>query len=477
MTAWPRWFGVAGAAALLSVTVAGSVSAQVHELASEATPSAPAGDSTACALESAGPAAPPPAAFTPVWPCRIDSVEISGLWRTADFIVLGELPWTEGQVVTLAQWELASARLWNTGLFSKVQATLVRRAGKTVALVALEERWTINLLFSFAVVAQRSQASPALRGASGPAANGSSTWWSVGLSDLNLGGRFIEAAATYEQFNAFTGGLAFIRAHRFLGRRMDATLLWEYLARPRVGFADRRQRLRGELNQLAMDDHLRFGGRLDLQRDGIFDAGDTVPNLPASSATALLDVGVRYGRVDIVRVRQQGASLEVRAAVGRSEVAGQHLSHGQGWLQALAYVLVGVRGNVAGRLQAGMQSAAPPQLQFFIGGLNEVRGVRDSYLRADRFVLANLEVRTVLYDAMWLAVVPAVFIDAAVANDAQRGATLLASTGGGVRLLVPRFVRTGLRVDVAVPVAGLPCTRPVVAGLCPAFNVGIFQYF
>ena len=408
---------------------------------------------------------PPTPSAAPALPCQIDILEITGLWRTSEAIVRRELPWRPGEQVSAEKWALGQARLWNMGLFSQVRAQLENRDGKVVALLALEERWTINPLFSFQVLVKRA------------GSGDSSSWWSVGASDLNVGGQFVEAAAAYEQFNAFAGGLAYLRAHRFLGERADAMLLWERLVRPRLGFADRRMRLRGEANRLLDSDRWRVGGRLDAQWDDIFDAGDGPVNLPLSSKSVIADVGARYGRVDVQRIRQVGQSVELRAAAGATTQGDQLKLHTQLWGQALGFWAVGARWNVAARAQAGWQSGAVEALQFFVGGLYEVRGVRDSYLRADRYALANLELRMTALDTMWLAVVPALFSDAAVARDLQRGTTLIASAGGGVRLLVPRFVRTGLRIDVAVPLAGIACNSATQQRFCPGLSLGVFQYF
>ncbi len=398
-------------------------------------------------------------------PCQIDQLEITGLWRTDPAIVRRELPWQPGQVVSADQWALGLARLWNMGLFSRVQAHLQLQDGQVCALLNLEERWTINPLFSFAVQAKRGSVGQ------------SSSFWSVGGSDLNVAGQFVEAAAAFEQFDAFSGGLAFLRAHRFLGDRADAMLLWERLVRTRVGFADRRMRLRSEYNRLLTSDRLRVGGRLDWQWDDMFDAEGLHQPLPPSSRSLVLDLGVRFGRVDVQRVRQVGASVELRPAIGVTWVNGGPQTHVQIWGQALWFQAVGEHLNVAARAQFGWQTEVVPALQFFLGGLYEVRGVRDSFLRADRFALVNLEARMIAFDAMWLAIVPAVFADVAVARDRLQGPALVASAGGGVRLLVPRFVRTGLRIDMAVPMAGVACSGNQNNRFCPGLSLGVFQFF
>lgn len=402
------------------------------------------------------------------WPSRIDTLQVTGLWRTELSIVQDELPWRAGEVVTAEQWQLGLARLWNLGLFSRVDTQLRCEGAEVQAQLNLEERWTLNPLFSFQVL---------VRGDAKPGE--SSTWWTVGASELNLLGRHVEIAGLYSEFNGLAGGQVFGRLYNLGGLRLDALLQAELLVRPRPGFADRRALLRADLARQWQGDRLRLGLRLDVLSDTFHDAGDGPPALPGAAKTALLDMGLRVGRVDVVRVRQFGHSLEARPGVAVTSQEGHSdlQVHGQLWLQGLAYFAPGERWNLALRVQAAAQTAAPAQLQWFIGGLYEVRGVRDSYARTSAYALVNAEARWTMYDATWLAVIPTAFVDAAVLRDVQRGPLLLASTGAGVRLLVPRFVRTGFRFDLAQPLADMPCGTSVARGLCPGLSLGVFQYF
>jgi outer membrane protein assembly factor BamA len=69
------------------------------------------------------------------WPQRIDAVEVRGISWTKEFVVLRELPWRAGEVVPQDAWELGTTRLWNTDLFSRVEAHVEARPdGKNVAV-------------------------------------------------------------------------------------------------------------------------------------------------------------------------------------------------------------------------------------------------------------------------------------------------------------------------------------------------------
>ncbi len=401
------------------------------------------------------------------WPVTIHKLSVAGLWRTQESTVLGELPWKPGELVTEAAWKLGEARLWNLGLFSRVDQRLVCEAGQTRAEIALEERWTVNPLFSFQALAQR-------QGKQGEA----STWWTVGASEINLLGRRIELAGLYSEFNGLPGGLLYTRLNNLSGRRIDALLQVERLVRPRPGFDDQRTLLRGEVSKQWHSDRLRATVRFDAQHNELQPPAQGQALVLGSATTALVDLGVRVGRVDVARIRQVGQSLELRPGIAWTDQSGRApLVHAQLWLHALAYLAPGERWNLALRLQMAAQTQAPEHLQWFTGGLYEVRGVRDSYARSRAYALINGEARWTLYDSTWLAVVPAAFADAAALRDAERGPLLLASLGAGVRLLAPRFVRTGLRIDLAQPLADMPCSGERWGRLCPGLSVGVYQYF
>jgi outer membrane protein assembly factor BamA len=114
-----------------------------------------------------------------------------------------------------------------------------------------------------------------------------------------------------------------------------------------------------------------------------------------------------------------------------------------------------------------LSTDAPTELKYYLGGLDFIRGYADSLVRTQRFALVNAELRGVIFDSMWFAVMGAVFVDGALSDDG-RALTPLLSAGGGLRLLVPRLVKTGIRADVAVTLTGRPA---------PGFSFGVYQFF
>ncbi len=402
-------------------------------------------------------AAPLPTEPTEVvtFPIRVDRIAIQGLTRTHEAVVLRELPFAAGETISEETWLFAATRLWNATLFNRVTSSIGREThtGQVVATFVLDENWTLNPLFSFAV-------------------GGNAGWVRVGASDNNVLGRFLELGAQYERFGDYNGFQAWARDPRFLGKRLDWVVIVDRLVRPRPDFADRRLRIGTEVNGLAWNDRLSLTSKVEALYDVLLplDGGDDT-GVPRNWST-LLEWGVRIGRVDTLRVRQRGVSLEVRETLVATQLASMK-GFAQGWLELLALETVGERWNFAGRFQMGMQGDAPDYLQFYLGGLTVIRGYVDNFVRTQRYALANAEVRYVAYDSRWISLVAAGFVDGALAARTTGGAQAMLASGVGMRFLLPWMVKTGLRVDGAVPLVAATCA----SGFCPNLSIGVYQFF
>ena len=403
------------------------------------------------------------------FPLRVDAIRIEGLVRTKPHVVRRELGFSEGDVVTKDDFDLAVTRLWNTTIFARVHGEVERSGGKNVVVIVVEDRWTLNPLFRFQT-------------------GGDTFFFRIGAADNNVLGRFLEVAAQYEYFDGFHGGQALFRDPRLFGRRMGLLVLVDRLVRPRWGFSDQRTQLVTELAHLFDRDRVAVGMRVSAFANRFLDPLEGPRFFPSPTETLLLEPAFRLGRIDMVRIRQRGASVELRPGVGftTSDVAD---TYGTMTGEALGFVMLGERWNLAARVRAANVTRVPAHLELYAGGLDLVRGFPDNYVRTRAFTLANAEVRFTAFDSTWIALVPTVFADAIAARSPQGPTGTALSVGGGVRVLVPKFVGTGLRVDFAVPVhADFPVVTepeqgrfgpvtPVadVGSLQPSF--GVYQFF
>ncbi len=397
----------------------------------------------------ADPGAAPANHAQETFPTVVHRIEIRGLDSTHVEVVRREVAFVEGDTVSRAQWDLAVARLWNTQLFDHVEARLEQRDDENVAVFSLAEKFTINPLFRFA-------------------SDGDVLWLQVGASDVNVAGRYQEVAVLYERFGSFQGGQVWWRDPRAFGQRLDLLVQADRLVRPRPGFVLARNRSRVELNQIVWDDRLRYGVRVDGFVDRFIEPTRTEPAIPDDLTGAYVDPGVRVGRVDTVRLRMRGASLEVRPGVGLTtrEPRGHYQQINA---EGLAFLMLGERWNFALRATAGSSTDVPPHLRYFLGGLDLIRGYPDNHLRTHAYAAANAEVRFVAFDSKYVAFMPVLFSDAAVAEaEASTGVEDALSAGFGLRILIPYFVKTGVRADLAFPLRGDEHARPAL---------GVYQFF
>lgn len=392
-------------------------------------------------------------------PTRVDAVRIEGSSLTRDDTILRELAFGVPGEVTPADWDLSEKRLWNlgvtAGVFSRVELSLETAPEGNTAVIRLEDRIPAGPVFRF------------------NSGGGRFYLW-LGAAYGNVAGRAIEARAFYERFDAYDGFSVSVTDPRFLGQRLSLSLQGEWLCRPRPDFVGRRLavRLQAEWSPPWWpEDNVRPLLKLE-------GSSDTFPlaatdRLPLSASMAFtVTPGIRLGRVDTVRLRQEGFSLEPRVGLGFSTDPSAPTTV-KADLEAYAYVLLGSRLNFASRLLVGGVDGARVQDRFFIGGLDLVRGYLDSEVRATAWAVANAELRVVAFDSTWFAVIPVVFVDGGVAHKDSGGEAWLASVGTGLRLFIPRLARFGARLEGSLTLGPTASTR----AFAPGFNFGIYHFF
>ncbi len=400
---------------------------------------------------------------------RVDAIKVDGLVRTKEFVVLRELGFKAGDSISQADLDLAVTRLWNTTIFAQVASEIVKDGDRNTLVLHIEDRWTLNPLFAFG-------------------SGGSAVIVRAGLSEDNLVGRFLEADAQYQNFDGFHGGQVILKDPRLFDQRIDLLIQAERLVRPRQGFSDQRTQAIAEIGHLFDQDRLRVGFRITGYLDRFLEPLDSPTYFPQETNSLELQPSFRIGRVDLVRLRYTGASLELRPSLGftDSDVKKKYVGI---TAEALGYVMFGERWNLAARIRGADITKVPEHMQIYAGGLDLLRGFPDNYIRTNAMLLANVELRFVAFDSTWIALQPTAFVDAVAARAPTGDPGSALAVGGGLRVLVPKFVGTGLRVDLAVPLhAGLADVKESQARqfgpVTPSASVpsaqlsfGVYQFF
>lgn len=387
-------------------------------------------------------------------PTRVDEVRVDGLWFSREATVLRELTFHPGESVTAEQWDLFEARLWNLGIFSRVELKLVSVDEKNALEVHLEDRFPIG---------------PIIRANFG---GGQFFIW-AGIADVNLFGRALEVRGFYERFGSQNGFHLHVMDPRFLDQRLMATLEGEWLSRPQPEFIVRRAAARMAFEASppgVVDDRVRLGFRLEFNSDELTPVNGQPT--PVNSKALFAGPYLRLGRLDVDRLRYSSGFLEVRGDLLLSTDKDFPIAN-SGQLEAQYYWKLGERFNVATRLLGAIEAGARPQDRFYIGGLSQVRGYAYSEIRASAWSAANVELRFIAFDSTWFAVMPIAFVDGGVARRDTGAVQPLGSFGAGLRLIVPRLPRFGARLEVAFPFASTPLT-PLFK---PGINFGVWHYF
>lgn len=425
---------------------------------------------------------------------RVDAVQIEGMFRTHRSVVLRELLFSEGDVASMRQIEESMTRLRNLGLFREVTYALATQlvagpdgvipaqdpdAPGRVLQITVDERWTLMPGFSFSQ-------------------GGDLTSLRASVYDVNAFGRYLELGFQYgrigrsETFLDLDGAansfVLWARDPRFLDSFWRVGVdLWSY-TRLRAYYAPDGsveggfllQRLIAVLRaEQELNRWLRVGGTLeimsdtftlDLLSDTVAQAQQTNFGGPPPSNRAVIARAVaRLGRVNRDDFYYDG--WDVSAFLGHSDpLFGATLRFTQLEAIARAYKRIPWNGNLAFRARVATTNATAIQHIYYLGGLDRVRGYRDSSFRGQQYWSVNAEYRVAPLANPWIVLQPIAFVDAGSAGDG--GATFArvdaASVGGGLRVILPRVYGFVARFDYAFPLVN-------VGG--PGFSFGAQQFF
>jgi outer membrane protein assembly factor BamA len=403
-----------------------------------------------------------------VW--RVNAIEIQGLMRTQHFVVERELTFRAGGLVTRAQLEESVQRLRNIGLFRIAEYTLVPKdaTGVEIDVVLLvDERWTILPFFNIS-------------------AGGDLFSLLAGIYDINLLGRYLEAGGRYQRLGDTNSVLFWFHDPRFLDQRQFLGAQFWWTNRIRYLYDNSGQLEGGYLRErraavLAtnreISKNLSLGGGLvlqhdrfsyDLVRDDIA-TKQRISGLPQGQEHGVLSLSAAVGRIDQDSYLREGIQL-TQTFSASNQLWGSSESYVESRTQLLAFKRFVGKQNIGMRFGVGMTSAEHIENQFFLGGLDTVRGFYDSRFRGPFHWFLNTEYRIPSLDHRWLVLHHVLFFDAVGVSD--RSSLLWdadgASAGIGLRIISPKIYQFVARIDYALPLKG--------TGTTP-LSFGVQQFF
>jgi outer membrane protein assembly factor BamA len=392
----------------------------------------------------------------------VGRIEFVGLTRSKEEFLRKELQIFSGQRVSDDALEEALQRLRNTNFFVSVDAEVISAEnGRSDLRIIVREKWTLT---------------PVLRGGSG----GGVDFLVVGLYDLNLFGRGIEAGAQYEQFANAGGVNIWWRQPHFLRPVWRTAVELQSGKRPLFYLNDKTKKYLTPLSQstrLVLSAQRRFplfdlGVSVEpLERHLEKEVSDPLPQYPDFGRRHEEGLNAKvyfiFNAVDLYDYMWEGHRFEVTAANLFSAA-----SDVQPYIQTLS-----LRGthfwrmteshNFGLRVHAQWTNGQSLLSLFRMGSLDAVRGLDDGERIGALTWLVNAENRWLAYLSDNVVLQSVVFSDTGNAGKSFKEwpFPVAASAGVGLRLGFRPVARLRLRADYARALSGLRHPQSWVVGM------------
>ncbi|MFK7827367.1 MAG: BamA/TamA family outer membrane protein [Oligoflexales bacterium] len=385
----------------------------------------------------------------------IESINIVGLNRTQRFVVERELLVNIGKPYTYKQIEESCQRLRNLQVFATAECVLTPGQSPQVSIltITVDERWTTIPIFKYS-------------------SGGGATQLIIGSYDINVFGRYLELGGQYERIRDKNSGVLWYRNRRFLGKRLELFLnLWS-VARERTlyniwgkensvegGYMLLRKRgvvfLEKEWTWW-----LKTGIGLQINHDEF--TSDFSPNvdevadyqgMPENANILLVNFKAKLGRLDynsyLIDGLEMSSNFEISSKGLGSDLQFFRLEEELKWFKSLPF-----RSTIGARVGLGISTVNSEPYMYYLGGLDRIRGFKESRFRAKNYWMNNFEYRIPSWKSRWFVLQHIFFYDSIgiALSDHDLAEQSAASLGMGLRVISPKIYRLVLRIDYAKPI-------------------------
>jgi outer membrane protein assembly factor BamA len=390
---------------------------------------------------------------------QIDDIIIEGTGRTNRVWLLDYLDLKVPLQLSPCETELLVTKIKTTDVFESVSATLEQGAAAQesahVLHIRLKEKWTTI---------------PVLRGAYG----GGTPLIVAGIYDTHSFGRLWTLGIEGRKYgNAEPGGTLWVRAPRFLQGKYSIGLeLWKDSRIRSYYGKDLKQT--GELHTnanflrgfllvpIGQGSELLSAARLQMGLDLLYKRQypsslkyETVPaptapqphfNQATSEQSKIALVAV-FDNITIDGLLYKGLRLTFNSGALIKESGVIRIWEYEGFY----YQPLLSNYNLATHLYVGAIGSSSLEHQFYLGGLDSIRGLPDGALHGSHAAYFNAELRKTLSQFRYVALQGAIFSDTggAAASGSELARHIRTTMGVGIRLSFPRIHRFMFRLDYA----------------------------
>ena len=356
--------------------------------------------------------------------------------------------------------------LLGTGLFQTVDIFKLED-GQTQIVV--EEKWTTIPILKFN-------------------SGGGVKQTTIGVYDPNVLGKRIELGLQYESLSKAPSWVAWNKIPRLFGSRFFSDLQFWDTSRIRLKYnqavetAELTKALLHESEKIyfaiGYDFISEFRLRLTLEQNRDRFTTDFIPSntlslvsgqiIPPPSDFVFVGTQLEWGRLEIVNNSPKGNLVSLSIKQGHSNRSEQNdfiSSH----FEVSSYTHWGDL-LYAFRFRLGMTDSKVLQYWNYLGGLDSIRGFVDNRFASAHYWNFNNEVRKFVSEDANYIFQAAAFLDTVGINEAGNKLQNLhaASVGLGGRLILPKFYRVIVRLDLA---------QPILKKDSESVSVGIQQFF
>ena len=395
----------------------------------------------------------------------ISSINIIGNSRTSDDVIEENMDLNKDEIFTQDKLNSTLQNLKNLQVFSKIDIQIIKNKEnkkKINLIVNLEEKWTLLPYFLFG-------------------SGGGTSYLVFGLYETNFIGRLYTFNFTYGCKNENCSTYIYFKNPSVLTSRFN---LVTYLAREHnifriydnertiIGTFASKKDFINVFTDIKVTPSLFLGVGfyyLDNQvsNDGIAN-GDEKTNVnnhflfPASTSSVALEGRLTLGKIDYDGIKADGVTF-----VSILDTTGQSYTASTDNYTSLNSTLLYYNSNInlglftiplpklsyfAIRANVSVTSSEVLSQQYFIGGLDKVRGFYDGEFSGSYSWFSNFELRIPSYVSENLAIQHAVFADAGFAKDSFKDLFTEktgVSIGAGIRILPLKINRVAIRFDYA----------------------------
>ena len=404
----------------------------------------------------------------------IGEIKIIGLTKTSRTNFLNILAIGEGDTATREDIDLAVQRIKNIRLFNGVEYSVRQVENKLFLTVEAEDRWTTIPIAKFS-------------------SGGGISQTVLGLYDSNIAGSLYEAGLQFERLGGTNSFVSWLKKHRIgaLPLTLDFQLWSTNILRTLYdqessnlfisgGYLEQRE----NLNALALwefnnDLRIRVGfeiGRRKFNDDILPEMlSDTLKEeqiIPSNLSSQLVSFNLGLGSLSFGDFLAEGTSLDFDIRLGRfntSEDATDKIYSEQS-VRLITSKILTPRFTIAARAEFVQNNGLHPSFDYFLGGLDKIRGYSDGRFRSSRYALLNSEFRGILASFGGTVLQSVAFYDLLSLGRGKHGFAKAdgASIGVGGRIIIPRIYRFILRLDYA---------KSLIAEDPQTISFGVQQFF